>query len=251
MSTKKDRERDQLNDLRSIYPALPSGEMIDHEAPDFLIPTDSGTIGIELVDYVRGQGDNAGSAERRHEEICERIIRMAKTEFEAKHHLPLQVHFFWYPNRHPSRALVHTLARSAAVLVARCIPEAMNALVTAGADELTGTPLARFLHRLYVVRLKAGEGSLWTRTGCCWPEVAVEELQELISYKDVRVAQYRKQCDSVWLVIVADPMAADGFRLSSLATLLASIRQHRFQSCFDRVVFFNREAGFAVSLKDG
>lgn len=251
MATKKDRERDQLKDLRSVYPAFPSGEIIDHEAPDFLIPTKSGTIGIELVDYVRGQGESGGSAERRHEELCERIIRMAQTEFEAKHDLPLYVHFFWYPNRHPSRALAHTLACSAAVLVARCIPEETYAFVSAGPDELAGTPLAPFLHRVYVVRLKASEGSLWTRTACCWPEVAVEELQELISSKDVRVERYRKQCDSVWLVIVVDPIAADGFRLSSLATLLPSIRQHRFQTCFDRVVFFDREAGFAALLEHG
>jgi hypothetical protein len=66
MDKKKALERLSLEEAAAIYPDFPSGNVIETERPDFLISSDSRVTGIEVVNYVRGQGAG-GSADRRNE----------------------------------------------------------------------------------------------------------------------------------------------------------------------------------------
>ncbi|MFW6135400.1 MAG: hypothetical protein ACOC7N_01105 [Chloroflexota bacterium] len=63
---KKRRERRLLAAFGSVYSPFPSGRLGGFERPDFVLCTDAGTvIGIELVDYVRGQALVLASASAR------------------------------------------------------------------------------------------------------------------------------------------------------------------------------------------
>lgn len=244
MARKKDRERNQLKALKSIYPGFPCGTIVDHEAPDFLIRTDSETVGIELVDYVRGQGDPGGSVARRDEVVRLRIAEMAKAEFEATHGVTLEVHFFWYPHRHPSKSIAKLLASEIAGLVSRFIPQETHVRATVKRDQLGGTPLEEYLHSVFIVRLKNSGSGVWSEVASAWVEVAIDELQQLIGSKDIKIDQYSKVCDSVWLVIVTDEL-----HLSSFAELVAHVKRHRFQTDFGRVIWFDgRESSFSILL---
>src|ERR1700720_1027033 len=96
---KKDREEYFLNKVRSVYPDFPGGEIRvligDDERPGFLVINDERIIGLEVVDYIRGQG-GAGSPLRHEEMLRARIVSKAREQFEMTHQIPLQIHFHWY-----------------------------------------------------------------------------------------------------------------------------------------------------------
>jgi len=94
---KKNRERQFLDEFQKLYPDFPQGRIETCESPDFPIHQDTRTIGIELVDYVRGQ-NNGESINRRNEVLWQRIADSARAEYEKKNDAPLMVHFFWYHN---------------------------------------------------------------------------------------------------------------------------------------------------------
>ena len=92
MSDKKARERLFLNEVVTLYPDFPFGSIINTERPDFLIMNNSQVIGIEVVDYIRGQ--NSGeSVYRRNEILWQKVADTARAEFEAIHSDPSNSHF--------------------------------------------------------------------------------------------------------------------------------------------------------------
>jgi hypothetical protein len=244
MTAKKQRERSLLNEFKSIYSDFPSGQIIEFEEPDFLVPTEMGIIGIELVDYVRGQSKN-GSVLRRDEKLRERIANEAKAEFEAKHQTPLMVQIHWYGHRHLSKADVRLLASSAAELIEKCVPPEIFDMVRVGRERLAGTPLERFVPFIHVTRVRTAEQSSWSSTESGWIEVFVEELEELISLKDAKIDAYLQNCAIPWLIIVADRG-----HISSSVALPDTVKQYPFQTRFDRVIFWNRLNQSVITLAD-
>lgn len=242
MTTKKERERSLLNEFKSIYSDFPNGQIIESEEPDFLVPTEMGITGIELVDYVRGQGKN-GSVLRRDEKLRERIANEAKVEFEASHQVPLMVLFSWYGHRRLSKADVKPLAGSAAELVERCIPQETFGDLHVGREQLVGTPLEEFVPFIRITRVRTTDQSLWSSTESGWIDVFVGELQELISLKDAKIDVYLQNCASPWLMIIADR----GYVSSSVA-LSDTVKQYPFQTRFDRVILWDRLNQSVITL---
>jgi hypothetical protein len=94
----KERERTILREFEAVCADFPSGRLIEHEEPDFLILNNGRTIGLDLVDYVRGQRfgrDSGGSALRREDNNKEKVARLGKKKYEAICHVPLSVTFDW------------------------------------------------------------------------------------------------------------------------------------------------------------
>lgn len=239
----KEREKAILNEFKTIYSDFPLGRIKEFEEPDFLIISRSETVGIELVDYVRGQS-NSGSVFRRDEKLHEIIANKAQSEYEAKNRTPLTVLLYWYGHRHLRKARVRELAESVAEVVAEWVPEGVFEMVRVGQEQLAAIPLSKFVHSISVIRVRNSAQILWSSSESGWPGVGINELQEIISSKETKIEAYLQNCDSVWLVIVAD-----GRHISSVADLEGTIEHHPFRSRFYKVLFFNNLTQNVIALE--
>lgn len=243
MQDKKSRERTLLKELRPKVPGFPQGEITDSEGPDFLVRGEDGeTVGIELVDYVRGQSEN-GSPLRQDESLRARILTEAKSRFESEDEaLSLEVHFSWFPRVHLKKDFITSLASQITTLVRTNIPPNVHDMVCIDAREFP-KPLNRYLRRIILVRLHETTSSHWSSVGAGWIAVSLEEIQSLINAKGQKLADYRKNCDKVWLVIVAD-----GKSISSQVDLPADIHKFPIETDFDEIIFWDRCEAKVVPL---
>jgi hypothetical protein len=234
MNTKKKRERLFINEVTTIYPDFPSGTISDSEEPDFLISSESQVIGVEIVDYIRGQNQGE-SAYRRNEKLWQQIADMARQEFETHHSDPLMIHFFWHPHRHPRKADVKRLAVSAASIIGQCVPQTLFENIRIDFDDIESTPLQEFVVSIYITRVRNNKQVLWSYTNAGLISISVNEIQDLISSKNAKVTNYLQKCDKVWLIIVAD-----GRYISSNVDLSEEVRHNCFHSQFKKVLFYDR-----------
>lgn len=251
---KKDRERQLLRAFGSVYPHIPSGQLDDFERPDFVLSADEGTVmGVELVDYVRGQGEGErGSTELMDEKDHEAVVREAEAMFSAENRASVQVNVSWHPGRHLKKSHQGTLAAALAELVERNAPREVLEPAAIERDQLRKTPLRRFVADVFVTRLTGKGKGAWVSFESTWPEVGEEEIQRILDSKDEKVEGYREHvcqhyetCDAVWLVIVAE-----GRYAASLVDLSDTVESHRFRTSFDKAVFWDKLNRTVITLHE-
>lgn len=230
----KARERQFLDEVCQLWPAFPIGEIIEGESPDFLIRQDTRTVGVEVVDYVRGQNQGE-STHRRNEVLWQKIANVAKQEFEAGHSDPLMIHFLWNHRYLLRQSEVVQLAREAKRLVESHIPVELFEQVRIGSDNLDGTILDGICHSITITRVRNTEQSLWSSISSGFIGVQVEELQSLIDTKNAKIQYYLERCDVVWLLIVAD-----GRHISSNINLSDLAANNTYTSPFEQVLVYDR-----------
>jgi len=240
--TKKERERLLLEEFRSLCSRFPLGDIRDFESPDFLVGAkDKEIIGIELVDYVRGQNEK-GSPYRQDEQLHQQIVAQAKIQVEKEITTSLEMHFCWYPHKNLKKDLVAPLTSQISEVVRQNIPLNACTVVSVHADQFTGV-LRHYLCSLHLVRLNDTSESLWTSTMAGWPEVSLAEIQHLVDSKNKKVKDYRKNCNGVWLIIVADVEY-----MSSHVDLQPDVYTGLITTGFDEVIFWDRSQGNIVHL---
>lgn len=231
---KKARERQQLLEVAEIYEKFPIGNIIDSESPDFLIQSSDKIIGVELVDYVRGQA--AGDApDRRNERLWEMIADEAKTVFESQHNESLEVIFHWYAHRYPRKSEISRLANEAVSIIEANIPLGLFEHIKVYKDQLGEGKLSHFAFSLHIIRAKNSSQTMWSAINSGWPSVSQNELQTLIDKKDGKISEYLGNCDFVWLLVVAD-----GGSISTLAHLETDVINSTYYSNFTNVLFYDQ-----------
>ncbi len=239
---KKERERAFLAEIKTLNPDLIPGEIVDSESPDFICNQDFGKLGIEIVEYVRGQ--NAGeSALRRIEVIRQRIIDEAKNEFYKTKDIPLWIIFSWYPRKLPRKSEVSELASIAVWAIGNNTPQNLFDNIEITNEYLEDTLLKKFVHKIRVIRVRNEKQALWGSIESGFISVVPNEIQEIISSKNVKVRQYKTNCDEVWLVIVAE-----GTHISSTVGLEQDTLTNQFDSEFDKVLFYDRQEHKVINL---
>lgn len=234
MSEQKERENLLLHEVAEIYDDFPSDKIIASESPDFLISGESDTVGIELTDYIRGQGEQ-GSFKRRNEILWQQVANHARTIYEMHNSAPLLVHFFWHDLKHLKEEDLDELAQTAARLVKANIPDKRFERSMLEYHDLHESPLEGFLHALHITRVRNVKQSLWSFAAADFIDLQAEELQWLISQKNSKVPEYLTSCATVWLLIVAD-----GAYLSSNISISEEITEHKYVSRFERILLYNR-----------
>ena len=235
MDKKKALERLSLEEAAAIYPDFPSGNVIETERPDFLISSDSRVTGIEVVNYVRGQGAG-GSADRRNEILQQKVVDRGRREFESNHLEPLMVHFSWDLNRYPRKTDVPFIATSAAEVVEQYIPQTLFGHTRISSDRFSNTLLCTFVSSINAMRVRNDRQALWSSISAGFVSVSEDELQRLLASKATKAQGYLQDCDEMWLLIVAD-----GRYMSSTAELLQEeARVSQLQTAFQRVLFYDR-----------
>jgi hypothetical protein len=164
---KKARERQFLEEFSINYPEFPAGKIVDSESPDFLIEQGTKIVGIEIVDFIRGQ-NKGESAERRNEILWKKIANEARSKFEAKFSAPLLVHFFWNNRYILRQSETSQLADSALGIIEKHIPENLFESVHVGSDEFDDILLEKVCHSITVWRVRNEKQSLWSFISSGW-----------------------------------------------------------------------------------
>jgi hypothetical protein len=227
---KKNWETRYLEKVKSLYPAFPQGTIIPHEEPDFLISNAEDRVGIEMVQYVRGQSKR-GSRTRWHEELHDEIVDLAKAKFEAQSAIPLSVHLHWFHHQELRGDDAHWISEELNRLVGNYEAIEINEGVSFEPDYRE--KVSDFIAHVSIRRRTSGK-SVWSSVEVGPAEASGSEVRDLISAKNLKVKSYLRHCTKIWLVIVAD-----GQRISSSGGLNDRDRLLRFESEFDKLLYYD------------
>ena len=234
---RKQREAHFLQRFRKVCRDFPGGEVKSSEKPDFLVTDGPTTIGIEVTRFFRKP--TGGGELQRLESERRQIVSSAKKLYAARGGPPVRVwvHFEGHTE----------IAKGARRPIAEALTRVVEAEVSHRPDEV-----------LVVMHGKSGKSSLpleierlsirrhgaWSE--CAWSPVDVgfilemnpKNLQAVINKKNDLYQNYRKRCDGVWLLVVADEAG-----LSSTVDFSQAAKDHVYSSVFDRTfLFFSFEA---------
>jgi len=223
----------------SLYAGLPSGAVIADEEPDFLVWNGEKNCGIELVQYVRGQG-KGGSRLRWREELHDQIVASAQKKHEARSLTALSVHVHWFHHRELRGSDVEWVSDELSKLVSEYELLEINESIAIEPDYRA--QINDFITRVSLRRRSSGRNA-WSNVEVGPGEADGRELQDLISLKNVKVGTYLKKCAEVWLIIVAD-----GQRISSSGELNNRVQQMKFKSEFYKVLYFDAETESVIEL---
>lgn len=231
---KKTKERKIIENLKSIYPEFPQGEIEETEAPDFIIHSSKMKIGVELVNYIRGQ-NKTGSPLRENEKIIISLTELAKEGFEKLSKANLVVSLHWKNDFPITRKLKTQIINKLSKLIYDYCPEKNGELREISWKILLNYNLDNYLNFILISRFDELTENYWysPKAGFIGPDEF--ELQSLISLKNNKVKEYKNKCDTVWLIIFAE-----GLDISSTVTHknLSKFENYNFDSHFDRVIFF-------------
>jgi len=243
MNVKKDRELKGLLAFQKKCPICPRSTPIQPEppAPDIFFPECG--LGIEITEYSLGQGKD-GSRPRQYETVHQRIAKIAQTEYEASLKRHLQVSILWTiftacPTVREEKSIALAIAQ-------------MVATKTSTHLEMCHVEWKEFntpLLQKYGVEL-----SIYPTVGqgpSCWSSMAVfnfpkeaMRIQSALDEKESKVSEYRKTCQTVWLLIVADRNF-----FSSTFSFEPNLLQMTFQSSFDRVFLLDEPQNSIYEFK--
>jgi hypothetical protein len=223
---KKALERWQLEQLRAVDPAFPSGTVEECEAPDFLIHTHRGVLGIEVTGLYP-----AGSDLRRAEGEWEQLIQAARALYEAAGHPPVRVGVWWEVGDSRTAGTRESRAQALADTVAALCPTPGGSRHVEYSGQ-GGVALPRGVESLRVDRRSIPPESFWFfGQGGVVPVWSPRDLQAAIDAKEAKLGTYLTRCDEAWLLLLANHSYASSWGEHSPAS-----RDHVYTCAFSRVV---------------
>jgi hypothetical protein len=240
---KKQTEVSHLLRFRQNLPAFPEGMVCVGEAPDFLVNTGHGYVGIEHTQWFRESDAPGGSRMRARESAEVKVLRFASSRYEARGLPPVWVNILWsLPDLPTSR--IPELANALADIVEVHLPK-QDGEVAIKHPHPGWSSLPPEVSYLSIRRKKFFSKNLWVPTrGAFIPTLAPLDLQKRIRKKEGKVTSYRQKCSQVWLLIVAN-----GFEPSTFGELAPEIEEFPFETSFDRVFFLHHADELMVELK--
>jgi hypothetical protein len=215
---KKRIETLYLEEARRVSTIFPSGELIPHERPDFLIEAKGRTIGIEVTELCREEERADGGK-------LSKVAGRAKALYDSKAGaLPVDVSAAFTARANEMK--FHELASSLADFV-------YSKRANVGASFRRDLPNG-YCH----IGLFKPLNHRW-RIAAAF-DVAVmpkQLLADRIAEKNERLSQYRDSAAEVWLVIVNDQFLGHG----EVYARPDDLANWKFAFDFDKVLLFSRE----------
>jgi hypothetical protein len=227
-ASKKQRERAYFDEARKASALFPEGRCEEHERPDFLLHTDDQIIGVEITELCNH--DPRATAGRL-ANVVHASERQYRSESPAR---PMDVVVAFSPRAEEleSRDLTRTLLD---VVAARQGTDAVVPEMKNGAWQLFERG---FLH--VGVHDPLHDCGRWAWIRGFHTTLAPEGLlRACIEDKDVRVADYRRAADEVWLLIINDMFLGPG----EVYVRPDDLAQWAFPFSFDKVLVFSRQPG--------
>lgn len=150
-NSKKTKERKIIENLKSIYPEFPKGDIEETEKPDFIIHSSKMKIGVELVNYICGQ-NKTGSPLRQIEETIITLTESTKKEFEKLSKAKLIVSLHWKNDFPIKRKFKNQIIHKLSKLIYEYCPEENGELREISWEILQNYNLENYLNSIYIYR---------------------------------------------------------------------------------------------------
>jgi len=243
MNAKKEKELKSLLGFQQSCSACPRSTPIQPEppAPDILF-SDCG-LGIEITEYSLGQGKN-GSRPRQHETVHQRIAEAAQTEYESSLKNHLQVSILWTiftacPTVREEKSIAQAIAQMVAAKTSTRLE-----ICRVDWDEFDAPLIQKYGIELSIFPIAGAGSSCWSSMACFSFPKEASRIQAALDEKESKVSEYRKTCQSVWLLIIADRNF-----FSSTFSFEPNLLQMTFHSSFDRVFLLDEPQNSIYEFK--
>ena len=243
MQPHKEIERHYLHSFRYLCRDFPSGDLRNHETPDFLVVTETQRkIGIEITRVFKADGKTKNS-QQSVEATKEAITVFARMYSECLNLPPVDVSLL-FSLRRPLNAKAQ---REIALRVAQVVHDNMpfqgeSVTLEYGIGGRRDQPIEVDL--ICINRVHPVDRHQWT-----WPEMGdvqtdvITLLQRAINTKTEKLDACLRCCDECWLLIVAPSFKPSGMIHPDKHSL-----SHAYASRFSRTYFLDFGHGRLVRL---
>jgi hypothetical protein len=232
---KKSRERRFVDEWRTVEGSFPTGDLRDHERPDFLVLARDQQFGIEVTELLVPSGTNPSQIAR--ENFQEQVVNLGARIHTDLGGPALDVAVYFGMGTPVTKKRFRELARALVDVVQDNTP-------IDGTSEWTNDSL-RDLELTYVRVLRSAvlTEPAWHVSHSGWvPDAEPSWIQNVIDKKaDFRSTEL--SLDRIWLLIVSE-----GFRVSSVAFFNASVTESSYNSPFGRTFLFDRMHRRSIEL---
>lgn len=243
-------ETNHLNRLRSSYKFFPEGKVTFGDKPDLLVHTSDGVVGIEHTQIFRMPDSKVTmQAQEKHQD---RIVTQAQQIFEERSKTLYSLTVGFDPDLVLRPSDEHKVAGHLADLVddiERDFDIAVDQDVCIQGWVYQQNGLGKFpsgISELYVKRVDRPGYALWDAGhGGTVSELTAELIQERLNEKGMKLTEYRRRCDKVWLLLVTDRNWT-----SSDFDLVDSAVTRIYHSSFDEIFYFDVFRGDVTKLKN-
>lgn len=198
------------------------------EGPDFALVSSTGRYGVEVTRIVSPDNDR-GISLRQLEGKREQVLNGAKAIWDRTIGVNIEVHVHWEPSAAPPKSSIADTAQKLADVAAANLP-GVGSLATIEWSWRAPNGLPRGVSSISIVRLATYDRSYWVGANAAMiGELTPNLIQSRIDAKNVKVKQYRRTMNEVWLLLVLD-----SHNLSGMFELPDSVFEHRYSSAFDR-----------------
>jgi len=234
-ASKKARERQFLDDWRTVEGSFPTGDIRDYESPDFLVVARDYQIGIELTELLIPSDGNPSQIAR--ENFQEQVV-----EFGARIHAELggpvlDVAVYFGLGTPVTKQTYREVARALVDVVRDNTPIAG---LVEWKDFLPAFPQLAHVRIFRSDALTIPKWHVW-HTG--WvPDAESNWIQDAIDNK-ASLRSDELSLAQIWLLIVSE-----GFRVSSVALFGSTVIEHIYNSPFGRTFLFDRMGKRSIEL---
>jgi hypothetical protein len=209
-------------------------------APDiFFLESD---LGIEITEYLLGQG-KSGSQPRQLESVHQKIAHAAQVEYEIANKRCLQVSIIWATHECPKGRKVNEIAQAIARLVAAQHFQ-NERMCRVNWEQFDSPLLQKYVDNVGVILIGEQGQSCWSSTAGSFLPEASPRIQVALDEKELKVSEYRKICQHLWLLIVAS-----GEFLCSQFFPDRNLPTTRFYSSYERVFLLEEPCNKVYEIK--
>ena len=242
----KQWERYYIDLFRRLRPDLVGDpEPADPPDPDFLVHLPDCVLGIELTAFLWDAVGPKGSPKLALDSLRKNVTTLAKSMWQAQGYPPVDVCLFWRRRPELTQEDVRVLAEKLVSLVSSQIPASSDhRIIECPAPGWKSLP--RQIAALHVWRPDWLDDSNWSYArGGSVPHLrdCTNRIQTILTEKERKLAVYRRTCDEVWLLIVADASSPE-----AIVVMEDEYQPHDLISSFDRVFFLSASYPRLVEL---
>lgn len=246
-TTQKERELWFVKRAHELWPAFPEGKITqpDPPAPDAVVIGADFRNGFEVTELLWDRKEVGGSKIRAVESIRQQIVLAANRIWDEQRLPPISASVLWLHDHAVSKVEVATHASDLVRVVASHIPASSDYLHLAyphpAWKELPKTVVSILLRRLNKSAI-----SSWTVSGGgAVPDLAgaAAAIQQAVSAKERKIEGYRRYCDQLWLLVVAE-----GTHQGSYIAIDPEDEPPTVFSSFDRVLLLSVIHGSVLEL---
>lgn len=230
---KKNAERVFLNRFKELFTEFPQGNIKESEEPDFLVDIENGILGIEITEMYRTP-ESGNPILQEQESLRKQLANLSKDLFDQKKLNPIFVSLHFNQVNPLKKKNLNSIAQKTIDLVIQNIPKNDNSVILKVANNPENFP--NELQAIIIFEHKISS-STWDVANSGWGyDLTTDEIQEVIDKKNKKTSNYKlkNNCEKLWLLIVTS-----GYNISTTMNYLENIKQHHFNSNFDRLFVLN------------